>query len=105
MVTPVKKGILEAGKHAELAVTVYDQYGNVTEDLAGHSVVATARGPATVQFLETAPGVYRYGCASVCRCHDLHTEPMCNYREGSGVIREALKMQNDDSLVTIFLIT
>jgi len=63
MVTPVKKGILEAGKHAELAVTVYDQYGNVTEDLAGHSVVATAHGPATVQFLETAAGVYRYQCA------------------------------------------
>ncbi len=59
MKTPHKGGILEAGKQAELAVTVFDQYGNVTADLAGHSVEATAHGPATVPFVETAAGVYR----------------------------------------------
>lgn len=55
-------GILEAGKHAELAVTVFDQFGNVTTDLAGHSVEAVAHGPAIVPFAETAVGVYRSAC-------------------------------------------
>ena len=50
---------MEAGKHAELAVTVLDQFGNVTTDLAGHSVEAVAHGPAIVPFAETAAGVYR----------------------------------------------
>ncbi len=59
MKTPLKGGILEAGQHAELAVTVFDQFGNVTADLAGHSVEATAHGPAIVPFAETAAGVYR----------------------------------------------
>lgn len=59
MKMPLVGGILEAGKHAELAVTVLDQFGNVTADLAGHSVEATAHGPATVPFVEAAAGVYR----------------------------------------------
>ena len=59
MKTPLKGGILEAGGHAELAVTVLDRFGNVTVDLAGHSIQATAHGPATVPFIESATGVYR----------------------------------------------
>ena len=57
--SPYKGGILEAGKHAELAVTVLDRFGNVTADLAGNSIEATAHGPATVPFIETTGGVYR----------------------------------------------
>ena len=62
MATPVKGSILEAGKHAELAVTVYDSFGNITSDLAGHAVEATAHGPATVHFVQSPDGVYRYRC-------------------------------------------
>ena len=59
MRAPLKGGILEAGRHAELAVTVFDQFGNVTVDLGGHPIEATAHGPATVPFTESAAGVYR----------------------------------------------
>ena len=62
LVTPVKGSILEAGKHAELAVTVYDSFGNITSDLAGHAIEATAHGPATVQFVQSPDGVRRYCC-------------------------------------------
>ena len=62
---PGKGGILEAGTEAELAVTVYDQYGNVTTDLAGRCIEATAHGPATVGFVQAANGSYR--CARPAR--------------------------------------
>ena len=71
MTSPHKGGLLEAGKHAELAVTVLDQFGNVTADLAGHSIEATAQGPATVTFVETAAGVYRSPCPSLGIFHYL----------------------------------
>lgn len=48
--------------YAELALTLYDQYGNITTDLTGSSIEATAHGPATVQFVKSPDGSYRSCC-------------------------------------------